>query len=127
MRHESSESQDAIWDLIEREKSRDRFLRRVGKTAWGTTFVALVIFSSTVVWDFSQMIRFYRMGAVRAETVVESIIPLVVAVGGLSLLIATLATIGVFLRLRTTSLTEIQLRLSGLEQMILDAQSKEGG
>jgi hypothetical protein len=38
--------------------------------------------------------------------------------GELSLLVAVLATVGVFLRFRTASLAEIQLRLAALEGMV---------
>ena len=38
----------------------------------------------------------------------------------MSVLIATLATVAVFLRLRTASLSEIQLRLAALEEMLAD-------
>jgi hypothetical protein len=40
-------------------------------------------------------------------------------------LVATLSTIGIFLRLRTASLTEIQLRLAALED-VLGAQADAG-
>ena len=40
--------------------------------------------------------------------------------GLVSVLIATLATVAVFLRLRTASLNEIQLRLAALEEMLAD-------
>jgi hypothetical protein len=49
-------------------------------------------------------------------------IPLLTVVGMLSALVATLSTIAIFLRLRTSSLSEIQLRLAALED-ILSAES----
>lgn len=45
--------------------------------------------------------------------------PLVIALGILSVLIATVSTIGMFVRMRTASLHEIQLRLAALEEMIV--------
>lgn len=44
--------------------------------------------------------------------------PLVVVLGTISLLIATLSTVGIFFRLRTASLAEIQLRLAALEDVL---------
>jgi hypothetical protein len=44
--------------------------------------------------------------------------PGLIVLGLLSVLVATLSTIGVFLRLRTASLMEIQLRLAALEDML---------
>ena len=48
-----------------------------------------------------------------------SAMPTVAVLGILSLLVATLSTVGIFLRLRTASLSEIQLRLAALEEMIV--------
>jgi hypothetical protein len=47
-----------------------------------------------------------------------------IVLGALAVLIATLSTIGIFLRLRTASLIEIQLRLAALEE-ILTRKSQE--
>lgn len=52
------------------------------------------------------------------HAVYDAALPLVAVVGVLSLLIATLGTVGIFLRLRTASLSEIQLRLANLEDMV---------
>ena len=46
------------------------------------------------------------------------IAPLLVVVGVTALLIAILSTIGMFVRIRTASLAEIQLRLAALEQVL---------
>ena len=48
--------------------------------------------------------------------------PLIAVTGVLSVLIATVSTVGVFLRLRTASLAEIQVRLAALEQMLLEGE-----
>jgi hypothetical protein len=49
---------------------------------------------------------------------VGAAMPLFIVLGLLSVLIATLSTVGIFLRLRTASLAEIQLRLAALEEML---------
>ena len=43
----------------------------------------------------------------------------------ISLLIGTLSTVGIFLRLRTASLGEVQLRLAALEEMLLSKQIED--
>ncbi len=48
--------------------------------------------------------------------------PLIAVTGVLSVLIATVSTVGIFLRLRTASLAEIQVRLAALEQMLLEGE-----
>jgi len=55
-------------------------------------------------------------------TVAGMAMPLIGVLWTLSLLVSALTTVGVFLRLRTASLSEIQLRLAALEEM-LTAQS----
>ena len=66
----------------------------------------------------AQMMEAYAAGAAPWTAVFWSAMPLLTVVGILSLLIATLSTVGVFLRLRTASLGEIQLRLAALEEML---------
>jgi hypothetical protein len=44
--------------------------------------------------------------------------PFVGTLGMLSVLVATVSTIGVFIRMRTSSLHEIQLRLAALEDLL---------
>lgn len=50
----------------------------------------------------------------------SGLMPLVWVLGTVSLLVATLSTVGVFLRFRTATLGEIRLRLTALEQMVSD-------
>jgi len=57
-------------------------------------------------------------GLHRRTDVFWSAMPLLIVLGFLSVLIATLSTVGVFLHLRTASLTEIQLRLAALEDLL---------
>ncbi|HEY2164790.1 MAG TPA: hypothetical protein VGH04_12400, partial [Gemmatimonadaceae bacterium] len=59
-----------------------------------------------------------ELGVVGTLELYDSVLPLVAVVGVLAVLIATLSTVGVFLRLRTASLAEIQLRLANLEEML---------
>ena len=53
-----------------------------------------------------------------SSDVIRFLLPLVYVVGLVSLLIAVLSTIGVFIRSRTATLGEIQLRLAALESIL---------
>jgi hypothetical protein len=106
------------WDMIEKEKQRDRVIRRVSKTAWAVTFVIVVAFAVVTAVSVAQMARLWAVGAISFSAVTGAAIPLLVVLGMLSVLIATLSTVGIFLRLRTASLVEIQLRLATLEEML---------
>jgi hypothetical protein len=120
-----SSAYDAAWDAIEKEKRRDRAMRRTSIIAWSTTFVVLLIFAGIMVQRIA--VAWHRsmiLGIHPPDPVYDAALPLIVVIGVLSLLIATLATIGIFLRLRTASLSEIQLRLANLEDM-LRADSRE--
>jgi predicted neutral ceramidase superfamily lipid hydrolase len=117
---------DRAWTMIEDEKRRDRFLRRVSITAWSVTFIIVLFIGVMIGMQVSQMMKAVAVGAAPPTAVFWSAMPLVIILGVLSLLIATLSTVGVFLRLRTASLAEIQLRLAALEEMLAargDAQA----
>ena len=106
------------WALIENEKKRDRFIRRVSIIAWAVTFVIVLVIVLLVSTQLMEMLRAQRAGMVPWSAVVGSAMALVDVLWKLSLLVATLSTVGIFLRLRTASLAEIQLRLATLEEML---------
>ena len=109
---------ERVWAVIEREKRRDRLVRRAAVIAWAVTGGAVLIFGAGTGFEVWRMVRRAMLGAVEWNDVFAAAMPVVVVIGVLSLLIATLSTVGIFLRLRTASLSEIQLRLAALEEMI---------
>ena len=114
----AAKSNAEAWAVVETEKRRDRALRRVSIAAWAATFVVVAVFAVIVAMHVSLNWSLSTVGAMDRRDVLDAAIPLVVVLGVLSLLIAVLATVGIFLRHRTASLTEIQLRLAMLEEML---------
>ena len=104
--------------LIENERRRDRFIRRVSIIAWSVTFALVLLVAALVGVQVYDMTRLARVGAVQWSTVLGSAMPLIDVLWKLSLLVAGVSTVGIFLRLRTASLAEIQLRLAALEAML---------
>ena len=113
------------WARVDEEKRRDRTLRRVSIAAWALTFIVVAVFAVIVAMRVSLMWSLSSVGALDRRAVFEAATPIVLVVGVLSLLVAVLATVGIFLRLRTASLAEIRLRLAAIEAM-LAGQGDEG-
>ena len=113
---------DTAWSAIETERRRDRWLRRACVGAWVWTLALALLLVAAFVAPILQMFHAARAGDVPWLTVVGSAMPLFGALWTLSLLVASLATVGVFLRLRTASLSEIQLRLAAMEDIIANRQ-----
>jgi uncharacterized BrkB/YihY/UPF0761 family membrane protein len=113
-RHESA------WSIIEKEKQRDQIIRRISFVAWTITAIVLLIFTVLIGIEVFQTLNRFEVGVGDINTVISTVMPLIAVVGFVSLLVATLSTVGVFLRLRTASLSEIQLRLSTLEEILLN-------
>ena len=113
------------WEAIENERRRDRLIRRVSVTAWAITLFFMCVMGVMVCIQVAELARGAMAGALPWVTVVGAAMPLIIVLSLLSVLVATLSTIGIFLRLRTASLTEIQLRLAALEDM-LAAQGDDG-
>lgn len=107
-----------VWAAIENEKRRDRFIRRVATAAWSVTFALLLILGVFAGMSVSQMVRAAMAGQLPWMSAFGTALPFVVVCGVVSLLIATLSTVGVFLRMRTTTLNEVQARLAALEHML---------
>jgi hypothetical protein len=104
--------------MIDDEKRRDRFIRRVSIMAWSVTFGLVLLLAVLVGLQVAEMWKAFGVGTLPFMTVVGSVMPLISVLLLLSVLIATLSTVGIFLRLRTASLAEIQLRLAALEEML---------
>lgn len=114
--------QEEIWAWIDEERRVDKKVRTFAYRAWVTTVGALVVYGVLVLIHLAIAI----MGIVRMDggtrqvlfTIVDTLMPLVWVIGAVALVAAVLSTVGVFLRLRTASLTEIQQRLAALEAML---------
>lgn len=106
------------WAGIERERRLDRWVGRICAIAWGLTFLLTGFYALIVSQQVLEAVRLQRVGAATGEGVMAAAMPLVVALGILALLVATLSTVGMFLRFRTAALGEIQLRLASLEGMM---------
>ena len=114
----SMERSAAAMALIENERRRDRFIRRTSVIAWSVTFGLVMAIAIMVGFNVSMFVSGALEGEVPWAIVIGSLMPLVDVLWKLSLLVATLSTVAIFLRLRTASLAEIQLRLAALEELI---------
>ena len=119
MTKDTASASGKVWEAIESEKRRDRFIKRVSITAWTITFVLVLLLTALVGIQVYEMTAGALAGALPWMSVAGVAMPLVIVLGLLSVLIATLSTVAVFLRLRTASLSEIQLRLAALEDMVV--------
>ena len=123
MLKQPASASSSAWEAIENERRRDRILRRVMVTAWTITVVLVVVLAVMVGTQVVELARGALVGAVPWMSVMGVAMPLVIVLGILSVLVATLSTIGMFLRQRTASLTEIQLRLAALEGMLASSDT----
>ena len=117
--------QHALWAKIEQEKRTDQLIKVVSKSSWSITFIFLLIFAGLAGYEAYYTLSLYQEGMVNFLTVFDTFMPFITVVGGICLTIAILSTVGMFLRLRTSSLSEIQMRLAALEQMIVEQAGKK--
>ena len=108
----------SAWDAIENEKKRDRFIRRVCTIAWTVTGLLALFLAILVGIQIAELARGALAGTIPWMSVAGVAMPFVISLAMLSVLIATVATIGMFVRMRAASLHEIQLRLAALEDML---------
>lgn len=106
-----------VWEAIDNDKRRDRMVKNVGIISWTITFLLVIVLGAILVSQ-AIFVATTMGGGVGWRFALPALIPLVISLGILSVLIATLSTVAIFLRLRTASLNEIQLRLAALEDMI---------
>jgi hypothetical protein len=113
------------WAAIERERQRDRLVKRLCIATWSATLLLAVLFTVIVGISVAQMVRAAMTGALPWMSAVGAALPLMGFLWTLSLLVSALSTVGVFLRFRTSSLAEIQLRLAALEELLTSKSDAE--
>ena len=122
----STEATNNVWKAIDEERRRDCVLKRVSIAAWSATvlFVAVLILIGAV--SAAQMVRAAMAGAAPWATVLGTVIPVIIPLAMLTVLIAVLSTVAMFLRMRSASLHEIQLRLAALEDVLVRERQSGG-
>jgi hypothetical protein len=112
--------------MIERERDRDRLIRRVSIAAWSITLVIVLLLVGANAYQASRMYLLVGGGRIGLISALAAAQNTLVVLGALAVLIGTLTTIGIFLRLRTASLHEIQLRLAALEETLTTSAAERG-
>ena len=110
--------QGSAWDAIDRERRLDRLVKGICIAAWTVTFLLTLGYAALVAAEVRHAMQLRDVGAGTTEAVMDAAMPLVIALGVLALLVATLSTVGMFLRFRTAALGEIQMRLAAMEGVI---------
>lgn len=109
---------DEVWNMIEKEKRKDKSLTIVSRAGWITTLLVVCAFMVLTFMDFSQQMNLYKKGVTSYESVISTLVPFLFILGVFSLIVAIVMTIGRFMRLRTANLLEIQQRLSIIEKSL---------
>ena len=114
---------EELWKWVDDEKQLDRKVRRIGYAAWIGTSVAVAAYGVTVLVRVAVLIRGLARNDVepglQVQVVLDAFLPLILVLGAISLLVAALSTIAMFLRFRTASLADIQARLAAMEAVLV--------
>lgn len=113
------------WSRIEAEQRSDRLFRRLTIVGWSATGFVVLLLVAFGILQIRTAMQFFGGGAASFGAAVGGLVPVVLAVGAFCALAATLATIGLFIRMRSTSMHEIQLRLAALEDLLTQVTSAE--
>jgi ABC-type multidrug transport system fused ATPase/permease subunit len=124
MIHEESTA-NRTWAEIEKGKRVDRIIKTVSFAAWSVTLVMVLIFAIMTGVSVAQFVSAAANGALPWSTALGVATPFLLTVGALAVLIATLSTVMIFLRMRTASLAEIQRRLAALEDMFTSGDESD--
>ncbi len=81
------------------------------------TLLLLIAYGVMTGIRIAHLARSMAVGGLGQDVNLGAVARFAAVLGGLSLLVAVLCTVGIFLRMRTASLAEFQLRLVALEDM----------
>ena len=107
-----------VWNQIDKDRRHSRLLLFVIVAAWSVVFLMVLVYGALVFIDVWEAWGIWSRGGAPSSYVIEQLFPLVIVVGIVSILVATLSTIGALVRSRTATLGEIQLRLAALESIL---------
>lgn len=111
-----------IWEKIEREKRTDTWMKRICIGSWASTLLLIILFVIVVIQQTLKHYAFWGMPDANIEYLLMKIAAITIpflAIGAFTFGASILSTIGLFIRMRTSSLRDIQLRLGTLENAIL--------
>jgi hypothetical protein len=92
MTRSRTSASEKTWSVIEIEKRRDRIMRRICIGAWAVTLLIVLVFAVIVGMQMAETMRRVAVGIVPGREVMQSAMPLVIALGLFSLMVATLTT-----------------------------------
>lgn len=129
MKTQNDSTKKEIWSRIESEKQKDKNVQRITMIAWGVTILAVIAYAVIIFYRIDFIMENTREGfthnPMHPNSPISLTMPLVTVIGGLALLVAVLSTIGMFLRMRTSGLQEIQMRLAALEELIISEREEK--
>lgn len=118
-----------IWKNIEKEKRTDRWMKRICIGSWFATILLLLAYVFLILnhyiyqsggGGFSTLVFFFPYEKWTTPLLTYTLI--FFGAGTITFSAAILSTIGIFVRMRTSSLRDIQLRLGTLENAILNTE-----
>lgn len=107
------------WQVVENEKKRNQLLARASVIAWSTALGVAAIYAILGVAEIVTVAKAFLGRGLPMFNVIMAVRPTVGALGAMILLIAVLGSAALFLRMRTVSLNELQLRLAALEDVLV--------
>lgn len=115
----STSASSRAWAVVEAEKKQNALLRRVSLVAWAMTFVLATIYAVLVVIEVVSLSKMMLGRNLPLLDLVAGVMPMVSSLAVVTLLIAALGSVSIFLRMRTVTLNELQLRLAALEDVLV--------
>ena len=119
-------NKEDIWEKIEKEKIIDNWLKRICIGSWFTTILLLLVYVFLIInhyiyiigeGGFSTLVLYFPYEKWTTHLLTYTLI--FFGASSITFSAAVLSTIGIFVRMRTSSLRDIQLRLGTLENAFL--------
>lgn len=107
-----------LWQQIEKDKNKYTMVLFVSAFAWFATIAVLSYIGYLSFLEHQMVVKLYNVGIKEQIDVFEAKKSIVFIVFASTMIVACLMTVVVFMRQRSASLHEIQMRLAMVEQHI---------
>jgi len=120
----SMNSKNDLWQKIDRDTNKYKIFLAMSMTFWVVTLAVLGYIGYIYYLEYEVVLNNFKIGLTNNSAIYSAKQDILLMLLSMTFIISVLATIVVFMRQRSASLQEIQLRLTMLEQSISAENAK---
>jgi len=113
-----ADSEQALWQKASRDKWIYKFMLMLSMLFWVTTIAVLAYIGNNFYLEYLEVVNKYSVGVGSKTDIYDARNNMLIVAFSITIIVAVLSSIVMFMRQRSAALHDIQLRLAMLEQLV---------